>query len=337
MKRNYGDDYRGWPVAPRNRQHPIRGSFLDPRTGELYHQGVDVSVRDDQPEPGAPPGCAHKVYAIEGGDVWQVYRQPKPSVEGIVRVGHFGYGHVDPIVKLGQPVKPGQHIGWTVRGEWHVHLTEWRFRGNDHQKRTAINPLGAGGKLAPYVDLAPPEILDIRFTAPASPPWGNVLGRAVFPDEGLPFDPEHLFGLVDVRARIEDPQSFRGWFGKLPILETNHHPARVHLTVTRLSNGAKIVDRDVFTSDVTLEPTGPRPIPISQHYAPGSRQNLRAQTAVKLNRDGKGQLWFRLFARPEGAYWDTSRVPNGRYRIRVAAWDVAGNRAGRTAEVAIKN
>jgi hypothetical protein len=58
----YGDVFAGWPVLPLHQQHPIRGSFLDPRPGEVvnggapgYHIGIDVSVRDDRPEKGHPP------------------------------------------------------------------------------------------------------------------------------------------------------------------------------------------------------------------------------------------------------------------------------------------
>ena len=84
MTRHYADGYRGWPVAPRTKQHPVRGSFLDPRSGIVtggdgYHPGVDVAVRDDRPEAGAPPGRTHRVFALEGGRVWQVWRQPPPG------------------------------------------------------------------------------------------------------------------------------------------------------------------------------------------------------------------------------------------------------------------
>ena len=69
----YNDTWRGWPVRPHRRQHPIRGSFLDPRPdpelGAIYHDGVDIAVRDDRPEAGHPPGRTHRVFAIEGGQV----------------------------------------------------------------------------------------------------------------------------------------------------------------------------------------------------------------------------------------------------------------------------
>jgi hypothetical protein len=66
LPQQYGDDYFGWPVAPVGRQHPIRSTFLDPRAddrrGAIYHEGIDIAVRDDQPEQGAPRGRTHRVY-----------------------------------------------------------------------------------------------------------------------------------------------------------------------------------------------------------------------------------------------------------------------------------
>jgi hypothetical protein len=80
----YNDSWSGWPVLPLKRQHPIRGSFLDPRPdrrrGAIYHEGVDVAVRDDRPEQGAPPGRTHRVYAVEGGrrpDRYQAARRSR--------------------------------------------------------------------------------------------------------------------------------------------------------------------------------------------------------------------------------------------------------------------
>ena len=63
--------------------------------------------------------------------------------------------------------------------------------------------------------------------------WRTKDGSAVFPPGGAPLDPSRLSGLVDVRAHILDRQSFRGWFRDVPLLETDHHPARVHLHVDR--------------------------------------------------------------------------------------------------------
>lgn len=339
MRRQYADDYHGWPVAPRRQQHPVRGTFLDPRTGgqgQVYHHGIDVSVRDDRPEQGAPRGRTHRVYALEGGRVWHLFRS-RTRNEGVVRVGHFGYGHVEPVVEMGDQVTPGQLIAWTTFGQWHLHLSEWVFPGGDVARRIPVNPLDRAGKIAPFVDTAPPVIHDVAFFTAAAPAWRVGLGRAVFPAAGSAVDPAQLTGRVDVRARIEDEPTRRGWFRDLPILETPHHPARVKLTVTRLDDGTRIVDGDVFRTDVTLSREGPDPVPLSNHYAPGTHQNLRAKIALTRGEPGRGELWFRLFPSAERASWDTTAVPNGPYRLRIAAWDVAGNRSTETVDVTVAN
>jgi hypothetical protein len=94
-------------------------------------------------------------------------------------------------------------------------------------------------------------------------------------------------------------------------------------------------------SDVTLADDAKRvgrdSIPAGHHYAPGTRQNLRANGALTLGRPGAGELWFRLFARPGGPYWDTTAVRNGPYRLTVTAFDLLGNRARESADVVIAN
>ena len=162
--------------APHDRQHPIRGSFLDPRPdpelGAIYHDGIDVAVRDDRPERGAPAGRTHRVYAIEGGPVFLA--TPR-GARGFARIGHFGYGHIDPVVQMGETVAPGQHIGWTCMGDWHLHLSEFVFTSGPS---LVVNPLRPGGKLRPYVDTARPEIREIRFYTPATPAWTRRPRRA---------------------------------------------------------------------------------------------------------------------------------------------------------------
>jgi hypothetical protein len=130
-RNNYSDSYRGWPVAPLHRQHPIRGSFLDPRGQDEnglagYHFGIDVNVDDRHPERGAPPGLSHRVYAVGGGLAAGVRGSPHTCPNRRIDVGHFAYWHVSPVVAAGTRIKPGQLIGWTCLGEWHVHLSEWR-------------------------------------------------------------------------------------------------------------------------------------------------------------------------------------------------------------------
>ena len=81
-----------------------------------------------------------------------------------------------------------------------------------------------------------------------------------------------------------------------------------------------------------------QPVPIGYHYAPGTHETLPAALCLALRRRNcGGAYWFRLFARPTSAYWDTTRVSNGDYRLRVTASDAAGNSASREARLTIRN
>jgi hypothetical protein len=328
---SYDDAWRGWPVLPLHAQHPIRGSFLDPRPdatlGAVYHTGVDVAVRDDRPEAGAPAGRTHRVHAIEGGRVHEATRR---GICGFVRAGHFGYGHVDAVVEPGQTVEAGQHIGWTCHGYWHVHLSEFVFTADGG--RLVVNPLRRDGKLHPYVDRAAPRIHEIRFHTPAAPGWRRrpATTVALLPQAGRRLNKAALTGRVDVRARVSDPQSFIGWFRELPELAAPHHPFRLSVTIVRLATGRVVRRREAFVAEQVLD------LPAGQHFAPGTEQNLPANGCLLFHRVKRcdGIYWFRLFPRP---YWDTTRLPDGRYRLRIRAWDVAGNLSKADTTVTLRN
>ena len=78
-------------------------------------------------------------------------------------------------------------------------------------------------------------------------------------------------------------------------------------------------------------------IPISHHYAPGTRQNLRADTAFSLNRQGRGRALVPPLRPPEPLHWDTTAFRDGPYRLTVTAWDIVGNRAAESIDVVIAN
>jgi hypothetical protein len=326
----YNDPFRGWPVRPQHRQHPIRGSFLDPRPdperGAIYHEGVDVAVRDDRPERGAPPGRTHRVFAIEGGPV--SFATPR-GARGRVHIGHFGYGHIDPVVQFGEIVVPGQHIGWTCLNDWHVHLTEFVFTSGG---AIVVNPLRRDGKLHPFVDRARPEIREIRFHAPATPAWARRPNTSValLPTAGARLDRERLAGRVDVRVRASDPQSFIGWFEELPWLAAPHHPFRLAVRIVHVPTGRVVRGREVFRAERMLG------LGAGRHFAPGTEQNLPANGCMRLHRSVRcdGVYWFRLFPL---RYWDTTSLPDGRYRLEVRAWDVAGNLSEAEALVRLAN
>jgi hypothetical protein len=107
----------------------------------------------------------------------------------------------------------------------------------------------------------------------------------------------------------------------------------------RAGDGRVVLARTVFRTDVFLGSSlGTQAVPIDYHYAPGTKETLPAADCLRTRsaRCG-GTYWFRLFARPTSAYWDTRRTPNGIYLLRVRAWDASGNEATRTARITIRN
>ena len=251
------------------------------------------------------------------------------GVRGRVTIGHFRYEHIDALVEQGEAVQPEQAIGWTWRDTWHVHLTEFVFSGN---RRLLVNPLRPGGKLHPYVDRAAPELYELRYYRPATPTWRRRPGTTVarLPQAGERLDKRRLSGRVDVRVRMSDPQSYIGWFSELPWLAAPHHPFRLAVAVIQLGSGQVVERRDVFWAEQMLTS------PAGQHYAPGTDQNLPADACMRRHERVAcdGRYWFRVFPQP---YWDTTRLPNGSYRLRVRAWDVTGNMAKADTVVTVRN
>ena len=328
LPRTYADSWYGWPVRPLHHQHPVRGSFLDPRPGG-FHFGIDISVRDDRPERGAPFHRTHRVYAVEGGTVYNLIDEGARCNLRRLWVGHFAYYHVDAVVASGQHVSAGQMIGWTCRGEWHVHLSELTS-GN-----VLVNPLHPGGKLRPYADTKAPRIHNFRFFRVAPPLWTDPGGYMWSPTTGRTVSPDSLNGVVDVRVRMSDPQSFRGWLTDRPELYADLHPYRAVLTVRRLRDGATVLRRELFNAFF------PYALPLNNHFAPGTRATRSAAFCYHHRRrlpvPCGGRYWVHGFGTPAGAYWNTGAVSDGRYRIRVTAWDPLGHATTRGIDVRIDN
>jgi hypothetical protein len=340
----FNDRFLGWPVRPIHTQHPVRSSFLDPRApgrSREYHNGIDVGVRDDRPETDAPPGRTHRIYAIESGRAVIPRGQTTAGCANRrVIIGHFEYWHVDTdgVLKSDERVRPGETIGWTCLGLWHLHLSERRVV---HGTTTWVNPLRPGGKVAPYVDRLAPTIGAIRFFTPAFAGWsirGNPLRS---PNAGTPIPASQLRGTVDARALVADPQSFRGDFAAIPRLQPDLHPYRVAISLSRRDDGHLIFSREVFRADVYLTANAPGaglPILFDFHYAPGTVQALPARDCLaQPARSCGGRYWLRLFAQTSGAFWDTTEHPDGAYRLEVRAWDALGNRGSAHADVVITN
>jgi hypothetical protein len=234
-----------WPVQPFDHQHPIRGTFDDPRTRtgrvdldptnpQRFHDGVDIQVPDGTP-----------VYAIEAGQVFLVNRHAVAVVSPVWSPTPplvFGYWHVDPAVASSQFVVRHQLLGYVRAGAGHVHLSERRLG-------EWVNPLRPGG-LSPYVDRTTPTITKVAL-------------RPCVPFQ--PVSADAVYGCVNlvVRAFDRPPLPLHGaWSGAiLP-------PYRV--SWSGLFSGPWF-------------PAGVRPSlelahlfegPVDDVYAPGTRQNL---------------------------------------------------------------
>jgi hypothetical protein len=329
----YNDGYHGWPVRPLHMQHPIRGSFLDPRGIDEnglagYHFGIDVNVDDRHREAGAPPGLSHRVYAMESGAARVVHGTRYACANRRLEVGQFSYWHVSPTVPTGRAVRAGTPIGWTCLGQWHVHVSEWQFVGH---KRVWVNPLRASGKFAPYADTEPPIVSGMRFVTPPRTRWDPDTSLRGL-DNAAPLAPNRLRGFVELRAQIEDSQSFWGFLAHNPGYETPHHPYRVGVEI-RARSGKVVLQRISFQSD-QLPAT-----PYLVHYAPGTVQNGSMDECVHAPQGGScpGTYWFRPFSRYRQEFWNTRAVPNGRYDVTVVAWDLKGNVGTLTVPVVVAN
>ena len=292
----------------------------------MYHDGVDIAVRDDRPDRGAPAGRTHRVHAIEGG---RVTRATPPGVRGLIDIAHFRYEHVDALVRVGELVQPGQQIAWAWNGDWHVHLGE--LLDLPDGRRAFVNPLRPGGNLAPYLDTARPAVEEVRFYTPATPPLGAPAGqRGPLPASRPPAQQGAAVG-NDRRARSDSrPAILHRLVQSQAMVGRAAPPVRVAVSLAQHGTGRVFHDQDVFRSERMLErPTG-------QHYAPGTEQNLSAGGCMRRHKSLRcpGIYWFRLFPRP---YLNTRQLPNGRYRISIRVWDASGNSRVDNTDVTVRN
>lgn len=341
----YADSYQGWPLYPTEIAHPIRSVLGDIRPPGVWHTGVDIYVPDDRPEPGASRDHSHRVYAVEGGvvsyDPNLIHHFCGSRSE---RIGHFGYGHVDPfgVVKNGQVVKPGQMIGWSCRGHWHVHLSEYAV---ENGKLVLVNPLRPGGKLIGYTDMVRPTVKTIAFYVPAWTIFGHPNSVMALTSTGSQITTGSLSGTVDVRVQAYDGQSEVGWMhtARYRRLQTNTAPYSLAFTL-RNSQGVVVEQHVIYRNDEigSGAATDPQHIGLTNLFAAGTRQPLPAGACMKQPKAAcPGTVWYHVFASPDWStaapFLDTTQFPNGTYTLTVTASDVAGNTGSNSVRFAIAN
>src|SRR5262245_13569833 len=283
-----------WPVKPFDKQHPVRGSFGDPRTifnaaptlhgvlsggGDFqFHKGVDIS---------APNGTA--VYPVLSGVVTQVNARDEwvevNSGDGRI----FEYWHIRAAVGAGSAVEAGKTVlGHVIRPAAHVHLSE--LNGGRY-----VNPLPPG-HLGPYDDHTTPRVTSIS------------LRRSETSRDQLP---NKVSGRVLLIAAAEDDPTISApgsWHG-LPVA-----PALVTWKIRTWTG--KVVLGPQVAADFRHTLPGSN---LWSVYARGTYQNM-AVLGHHYSWEQPGSYLFRL-----GPAFNTRRLRNGTYDLVVTATDIRGN------------
>jgi murein DD-endopeptidase MepM/ murein hydrolase activator NlpD len=294
-----------WPVKPFDKQHPVRGSFADPRTvfsssptlrGVLaggcacsLHRGVDISAPDGSP-----------VYPVASGTVTYVNHEWVRVESGGAQA--FEYWHIRASVSVGSHVEAARTVvGRILRGSGHVHLTEL-------ENGRAVNPL-APGHLGPYADHTTPRVTWIAFR-------GSETSRERLPNL--------IRGRVLLVAAAEDAPTINApaeWRG-LPVT-----PALVTWEI-RSWTGKVVVRRQIaadFRGDLPNRS-------FWQIYARGTYQNM-AVLGHHYSYAQPGAYLFRLT--PAG--FDTRRLRDGAYDLVVTATDIRGNSSALSRRFTVAN
>ena len=297
----------GWPVKPFDKQHPVRGSFGDPRSvfhgpptlrslmtsscACSYHQGIDISAAD---------GTA--VYPVRSGVVRIVAGEwiEVDSDKGVA----FQYWHIHPTVRQGQHVSEDETVlGHIVKGAEHVHLTQL-------QDAKPLNPL-ASGNIGPYTDPTTPQVSSITFRAS---------------DTGPELLPEYLHGRVEIVVDASDTPAIAVpgiWHG-LPVT-----PARLTFHIENLPQHRRVVAETTAVDVTHAVPATPY---MWHTYARGTHMNF-----VQM---GSHRYWFQpgsyLFKLTPAAF-DTRRLKDGAYQVTVTASDTAGNHSSSSQVFSVHN
>jgi murein DD-endopeptidase MepM/ murein hydrolase activator NlpD len=299
----------GWPVKPFHRQHPVRGSFGDPRTvfvapptadGVLhgaghfsFHEGIDISAPNGTP-----------VYPVRDGRVTvAILEQGRERVVVLCPDGvSFEYWHLTPHVRVGQWVVADRTVlGTILKPAGHVHLTEV-------DQGLTVNPLAAG-HITPYHDGTVPRVDAIGFRL----------------DTGNAAMVNFVRGRISLVAEAYDTPA-------MPVPGIWHGlPVTPALVAWRIQTAAgKVVVPEHVAAD--FRRTIPHDPAFWSVYARGTFQNM-AVFGRHYSYLEPGCFLFRLTQAP----LDTRQLPDGVYDVVVTATDIRGNSSSRSQRFSVHN
>jgi murein DD-endopeptidase MepM/ murein hydrolase activator NlpD len=299
----------GWPVKPFDRQHPVRGSFGDPRTvfavpptadGVLhgsghfsFHEGIDISAPNGTP-----------VYPVRDGRV-TVASLERSRERVVIRSpdgASFEYWHLTPHVRVGQWVAADRTVlGTILKPAGHVHLTEV-------DAGRIVNPLAAG-HITPYRDKTVPRVESIGLRLPT--------GDAAMAN--------FVRGRIGLVAEAYDTPALPVpgiWHG-LPVA-----PALVTWRIQGAAGNVVVPERVAADFRSTIPPDAA----FWRVYARGTFQNM-AVFGRHYSYLEPGCFVFRLTQ----AFFDTAQLRDGVYDLVVTATDIRGNSSSRFERFTVHN
>ncbi len=189
------NDYYGWPVKNPDfdDQSPLSGTFMEFRTGNRFHNAIDVC------------GSVGKAtYNVSAGEVTN---RLIDDINGQTRIGNFNYIHlVDmPSYTIRSWVNSDTLIGFTNDLD-HVHLSD----GADGSE---VNPLRRQG-INPYLDTEAPEIIDVSLVRD-----GTLYDKV---------DLDDLKGKIDIIAHARDDISMQCTTGPKAVYRIGYQVLTVH-------------------------------------------------------------------------------------------------------------
>jgi hypothetical protein len=290
-----------WPLKPFNQPHPIRANFGDPRT--VFFDQPPVSLDG--------PGLFsfHNGIDISAPGGTAVY----PVTDGIthylsptwiaVRTLHaeYRYIHIRPIVREGQRVYRSRTVlGYVEASAGHLHFSE--LRGD------AVNPLRRG-HLEPYDDHVKPRVTELILRTPD----GRTLPK-----------PFIVCGTFAILATAQDATALPvpgAWAG-LAVA-----PAIVSWKL-RARGGPMILRPRIIANFLKPLPADTR---FWDVYARGTFQNSARFGRIQLSRL-QGRFMFVL-----APSFDSHRLHNGVYVLKVDAQDARGNHGTLSETITVAN
>ncbi len=220
------------------------------------------------------------------------------GVNAYIRAGNYVYVHIvpNPALSIGSSVKAGETVlGTIITGQGHVHFSE----GPPGNYTNAIRPTGG---FSPFVDTWKPNISEIRFQHAEA---GQIL------------QPTSLTGKIKITFRVQDPIG---------------PPTG---SIATQNNGAYIVGYDVRKRDRTTVVHSPTPDGVVFRFD-GIPPDDYVHFVYDQSQSSNSSHVYIVTNLPTAAStWDTTKLPDGDYTVRLFTRDSRGNEAIVFVEVGI--